>query len=103
MCSSVDLPAPDGATSATISPRLQRKIGAVEDGQLARSLYVVALDALEFDDSGSHHSYLKASTGSSLAARHAGNSVARNDSTSAISTTEIVSPMSILAGSWLRK
>ena len=91
VCSSVDLPAPDGATSATISPRLQREIGAVQDGQLARALDVVALDALQFDDASRVHSYRSASTGSSLAARQAGNSVARKDSTSAIRTTETVS------------
>ncbi len=83
---------------------LQRKVGAVQDGQLARSLNVVAFDAFEFDDYVGHgHSYLSASTGSSFAARQAGNRVARNDSTSAIRITEKVSRKSMIAGSWLRK
>ena len=49
----------------------QRKIRAVQDGQLARPLDVMALDALQFDDRPAH-SYLSASTGSSFAARQAG-------------------------------
>src|SRR5690606_11626270 len=77
----------------------QREVGAREDRQLALALLVVALDALEFDDEAAH-SYLSASTGSSLAARHAGTSVARNDSTRAIRITDSVSEKSILAGSW---
>ena len=80
----------------------EREIGAVQDGQLLLTLDVVPLDALQLNDRP-RHSYLRASTGSSLAARQAGNSVAMNDSTSAISTTEMVSLISILAGSCDRK
>ncbi len=80
----------------------QREVGAVQDRQLLLTLDIVPFDALQFDDRP-RHSYLRASTGSSLAARQAGNSVAMNDSTSAISTTEMVSLMSILAGSCDRK
>src|SRR5690606_38196553 len=82
----------------------ERKAYAVEDRQLARALHEVALDILHLENrTGGGHSYLSASTGSSRAARQAGNSVARNDSTSAMMTTEIVSPASISAGNWLRK
>src|SRR5690606_14053458 len=82
----------------------QREVGAVEDHELALALVVAPLDRLEFQHRAvRHHSYRSASTGSSFAARQAGNSVAMNDSVSAISTTETVSPASILAGSWLRK
>ena len=80
----------------------QREVGAAQDRQLALTLDVVPLDALQFNDRP-RHSYLRASTGSSLAARQAGNSVATNDRNSAISTTETVSLISILAGSCDRK
>ena len=50
-----------------------------------------------------HHSYLSASTGSSRAARQAGNRVAAKDSAIAMMTTARVSPGSISAGNWLRK
>ena len=102
-CSSVDLPAPDGATSATISARPSVKSAPFRIVSFRCTLDVVPLDALQFDDRPRPHSYLRASTGSSLAARQAGNSVAMNDSTSAISTTEMVSLISILAGSCDRK
>src|SRR5690606_36117604 len=81
----------------------EREISAVQDGKLARALHVMALDRLQLDNGLCHHSYLSASTGSSLAARQAGNSVAMKDRPNAISTTENVSEKSILAGNWLRK
>src|SRR5688572_24049015 len=96
------LASPGGRHQRHHLARHQREIRSGEYGELARSLKVVALDALEFDDRPAH-SYLSASTGSSLAARQAGKIVARKESPSAISTTESVSLTSILAGSWLRK
>src|SRR6201999_1182315 len=92
-------------------PRPQRELGAAENGQRGFPLRVLAFYLVEIDDRHIFrplphlcpHSYRSASTGSRRAARHDGESVARNDSVSAMTTTAVVSPKSISAGSLERK
>src|SRR3569623_3034787 len=92
-------------------PRPQRQLGAVENGQRGFALPVLTMEVVQEHHrrvivSVLHrraHSYLKASMGSRRAARPDGNSVARNDSVSAMMTTAAVSPLLISAGSFARK
>ena len=79
MCSSVDLPAPDGATSATDWPGQHRELGALQDFERGVALLIAPLDRVQEDDAGfcvvghrAAHSYRSASTGSSRAARQDG-------------------------------
>ena len=86
-------PAGGADEGVPLGPRLRDLFhahGAAQDSELLLPLQVVPLDLSEFDDRLRHHSYLSASTGSSVAARHAGNSVAMNDSTSAMMTNTTV-------------
>ncbi len=52
MCSSVDLPAPEGATSATDSPGHSDKLGALQDLERRVALPVGALDVVQIDRLG---------------------------------------------------
>ena len=72
MCSRLDLPAPDGATSATASPGYSAEIGPAQDVERGIALLVAAVDGFEAQDFHAAHSYRSASTGSSREARHAG-------------------------------
>ena len=73
--------------------RFQFEIGALEDLELVIGLDIGALDALQAQNalSGRHHSYLSASTGSSLAARQAGRIAAKKDRPSDRKMTAVVS------------
>ena len=108
VCSSVDLPAPDGATSATDLARPQREVGAVRMVSFAAPWTIVPLDA-QFDRSsliGAASASLVPQRFDRIEPRGAPRRKQRGERTtapSAISTTEIVSPTSILAGSCDRK
>src|SRR5690606_30431649 len=68
-------------------PVVKDEIRRVQNGQLARPFIIPPINGFEFEKyRARHHSYRNASTGSSLAARHAGNRVARKERTKAINT-----------------
>ena len=87
MCSSVDLPAPDGATSATDCPGHSASSAPLRMSSVVVALPILALDLVQVEDRDfascdcgfawpsavtSPHSYRSASTGSSRAARQDG-------------------------------
>src|SRR5690606_974993 len=82
----------------------QCKVRVLENNEFAISFLIGAADIFQTqNDFSRHYSYLRASTGSSLAARHAGKMVAIKERIKAIAMTDNVSPTSIFAGSVLRK